>query len=183
MIAAPLHHGGRRHRHARLLLAPPAYVRLGGRPRRERRREPRRSCDRDGVRLPEAGAAGRDAPPARRGERRPRLVARLRDDARERRCARRPAACRLVRRRHRRRGRRDSAARGRSRGSGEGRAGAVADREAAVDPDSPQRRPGGDPDAAARVAAGDRRRAASRRPSATGPTCSRSCGSSASAAR
>ena len=35
-----------------------AHVRRGGRARGERRREPCRCCDRDGVRLPEAGAAG-----------------------------------------------------------------------------------------------------------------------------
>ena len=147
-------------RHARLLLAPAAVVRRVRAPRRERACHARRRSRRDRGGLRGTAAARRKPAPHRRGERATRVVARLRDDVVQRRRTRRARPRGLVRRRHRRAGWSDSAARRRSPGSGQGRAGEAADRTAA---DQARRRPRarrGDPHAAAAAHVGDPRRGA-----------------------
>ena len=175
---------GRRDRDARLLLARPANVRRGRAARGERGCEPGCGCDRDGVRLPEAGAASpRDATTARRGERRPRVVARLRDDARERRGPRRssrsPTGASST---SSARTARSSGSPSRTRIPAKVERAQAADREAADRPDAPQGVPAVIRTQQPRGTAGLSTTRCLRSASATGPTCSRSCASSGSAA-
>ncbi len=149
---------GRGDRDARVLLAPPADLRRGRAAAGQGRGEPRRRRARDGCGLRGAGAAGGEPPGDLRGERATRLLARLRDDPLERRGARRAGTGRLVRGRHRRRRRLDSAPRGRALGSGEDRARQGADREAADRSRRAEGRTRSDPNAATGGDAGDLRR-------------------------
>ena len=87
-------------------------------------------------------ARARDRRPAcvpRRDELGARVLARLRDDARERRAADRPAVRRLVRGRHRRRGRHDRAHRGRPQGRRRSSSGRAV-RATCIRPTRPSRR-------------------------------------------
>ena len=105
----------------------------------------------DGRSRDEGGARRRQRAPvrARARDRRParvpggdelgaRFVARLRDDARERRAADRPAVRRLVRGRHREGGRQDRAPHRRPQRPGEGRVGATLARLPSSHPDEPE---------------------------------------------